>query len=70
MIAPMPYDLLIKNGSIIDGTGAPAVIGDLAIAGDRIVAVGGKAGPAKRVIEADGMLVTPFDPRSISYFTI
>ena len=53
------HDLVIRGGNIIDGTGAPAFAGDIAIDGDRIVAVGGKAGPAKRVIEADGLLVTP-----------
>ena len=53
------HDIVIRGGSIIDGTGAPAVTGDLAIEDDKIVAVGGKAGPAKRVIDADGMLVTP-----------
>ena len=34
------YDLVIRNGRICDGTGAPAFDGDVAIAGDRIVAVG------------------------------
>ena len=37
----------------------PAFTGDVAIDGDRIAAVGGKAGPARRVIDADGLLVTP-----------
>ncbi|MFM9956332.1 MAG: hypothetical protein ACKVVO_19955, partial [Opitutaceae bacterium] len=34
------YDLVIRRASLIDGTGAPAVTGDLAIRGDRIVALG------------------------------
>ncbi len=45
--------------TIVDGTGNPSFTGDIAIDGDRIVEVGGKAGPAKRDIAADGMLVTP-----------
>ena len=53
------HDIVIRGGTILDGTGAPAVTGDVAIEGDRIVAVGGTAGPAKRVIAADGLLVTP-----------
>ena len=53
------HDIVIRGGTILDGTGAPAVTGDVAIDGGKIVAVGGTAGPAKRVIEADGLLVTP-----------
>jgi N-acyl-D-aspartate/D-glutamate deacylase len=53
------HDIVIRGGSILDGTGAPAVTGDVAVEGDKIVAVGGKVGPAKRVIDADGLLVTP-----------
>jgi N-acyl-D-amino-acid deacylase len=53
------HDIVIRGGTILDGTGAPAVTGDVAIEGDRIVAVGGKTGPARRVIDADGLLVTP-----------
>src|SRR4051812_27104759 len=39
------HDTVIRGGSIIDGTGSPAFIGDVAIDGDRITQVGGKAGP-------------------------
>jgi N-acyl-D-amino-acid deacylase len=53
------HDIVIRGGTILDGTGAPAVTGDVAIDGDEIVAVGGKAGPAKQIIDADGLLVTP-----------
>jgi N-acyl-D-aspartate/D-glutamate deacylase len=56
--APM-HDIVIRGGTIVDGTGKPAFSGDVAIAGERIVAVGGKQGPAKRDIDADGLLVTP-----------
>jgi N-acyl-D-aspartate/D-glutamate deacylase len=53
------HDIVICGGSIIDGTGKAAFTGDVAIAGGRIVAVGGKQGPGKREIDADGLLITP-----------
>ncbi len=53
------HDIVIRGGTILDGTGAPSITGDVAIDGDRIVEVGGKAGAAKRDIEANGLLVTP-----------
>ena len=53
------YDIVIRGGTIIDGTGTPGFTGDVAIDGERIVAVGGKSGPARRAIDADGLLVTP-----------
>ena len=53
------FDLVIRNGTIVDGSGAARQVGDVAVAGDRIVQVGGKAGAARRVIEAEGHLVTP-----------
>jgi N-acyl-D-amino-acid deacylase len=53
------HDIVIRGGTIIDGTGRAAFTGDVAIAGGRIAAVGGKAGPARREIEAAGLLVTP-----------
>lgn len=55
----MAYDVVIKNGTIIDGTGAPSHVGDVAISGDRIAAVGHVDGRARRTIDADGHLVTP-----------
>ncbi len=53
------HDLVIRGGTIVDGTGAPAYAGDLAIEGGRIALVGGKAGHGRREIDADGALVTP-----------
>ena len=53
------HDIVIRGGTIIDGTGKAAFTGDVAIAGGRIAAVGGKQGPARREIDADGLLVTP-----------
>ncbi len=53
------YDLVIRGGTVVDGTGAPAFTGDIAVDNDRIAAVGGKLGPARRDIGAAGLLVTP-----------
>ena len=53
------HDIVIRGGTIIDGTGNASFAGDVAIADGRIAAVGGKQGPAKRDIDADGLLVTP-----------
>jgi len=53
------HDLVIRNGKIVDGTGAPAFIGDIAIDGDLIASVGGQAGTGRREIDASGLLVTP-----------
>jgi N-acyl-D-amino-acid deacylase len=53
------HDIVIRGGTIVDGTGAPAFVGDVALDGDKIVQVGGKAGPGKREVAADGRLVTP-----------
>jgi N-acyl-D-amino-acid deacylase len=55
-----PYDVLITGGRIVDGTGAPWFTGDLALAGDRIVAIGHLAGrPARQTIDATGLVVAP-----------
>ena len=53
------HDIVIRGGTIIDGTGAKPFTGDVAIAGTRLVGVGGKQGPGRREIDADGLLVTP-----------
>ena len=53
------HDLVIKNGTIIDGTGREKFSGDVAIDGKRIVEVGEVTGTARREIDAKGMLVTP-----------
>jgi N-acyl-D-amino-acid deacylase len=55
----MAYDLLIKNGRIIDGSGRPAFHGDVGVAQGKIVELGRLDGSARRVIEADGRVVSP-----------
>src|SRR5688572_9732634 len=53
------FDMVIRGGLVVDGTGAPARQADVAIEGGRIRAVGTNLGPARRVIDAAGKLVTP-----------
>jgi N-acyl-D-aspartate/D-glutamate deacylase len=64
--APEPVDLLIRGGTVYTGSATPFT-GDVAIAGDRIVAVGRRlGGSARRVIDAKGMIVAPgfIDPHA------
>ena len=65
----MPHDLIIRNGTVVDGTGAAPRTADVAISGGRITAIGGRAaivGNAARVIDAAGLIVTPgfIDPHT------
>jgi N-acyl-D-aspartate/D-glutamate deacylase len=55
----MAYDMLIKGGRIYDGSGLPSFLGDVAINGGRIVETGRINGHADRVIDADGLAVSP-----------
>ena len=53
------HDIVIRGGTIVDGTGQPAFTGDVAVDSGRIAVVGEKTGPGRREIDADGLLVTP-----------
>ena len=58
------FDLVIRGGTIVDGTGAPAVVGDVAIRDGVLVQVGGMVdgalvGTATEVVDATGLIVTP-----------
>ena len=54
------FDILIRGGTVLDGSGSPAIRADVGIRGDRITAVGDLSGSgADRVIEADGLRVAP-----------
>src|ERR1700687_4574796 len=55
----MSADVVIRNGTVVDGTGAPARRADVAIEGGRIVAVGDDIPKGRRELNADGLLVTP-----------
>jgi N-acyl-D-aspartate/D-glutamate deacylase len=55
----MMFDLVIRNGTLIDGTGAPARSADVAVRDGKIVAVGEALGEAEREIDAAGLAVTP-----------
>jgi N-acyl-D-amino-acid deacylase len=58
--SPGAFDVLIKNGHILDGTGSPWYAADIGIRGDRIVDIG-KLGdaPAAKVFDAQGLIVSP-----------
>ncbi len=53
------FDLVVRHGTVVDGTGAPARLADVAVQDGRIVAVGVVEGEAREVIDATGRLVTP-----------
>jgi N-acyl-D-amino-acid deacylase len=53
------FDLLIRGGTLVDGTGAPAGRGDLAIRGGRVAALGDVRGTADRTLDAEGAVVAP-----------
>ncbi|MGE0823951.1 MAG: amidohydrolase family protein [Candidatus Binatia bacterium] len=55
----MAYDVVMKNGMVVDGTGRPPYRADVAVQGDRIAEVGTITDSAKRTIDADGQIVTP-----------
>jgi N-acyl-D-aspartate/D-glutamate deacylase len=55
----MQHDMVIRNGLVVDGTGAPGRIAHVAIDGDRITAVGADVGKGRREIAAEGRIVTP-----------
>src|SRR5215831_13217673 len=60
------YDIVIKNGAVVDGTGAPRVRADVAIANGRIAEIGKVTDGAKRVIDASDLIVSPgfIDPHT------
>jgi N-acyl-D-amino-acid deacylase len=62
----MAYDVVIRGGLIVDGTGTPSRAGDLAVAGGRIAEVGAVTGRGAREIDAAGLVVAPgfIDPHT------
>ena len=69
----MAYDLLIKNGRVVDGSGGPSFRADVAIKDGKIVGVGKFSESATRTINADGRVVAPgfidhhthYDPQAL-----
>ena len=55
----MPYDLVIKNARVVDGSGMPAYAGDVAVQDGRIAEIGRLTGGARRTIQADGRVLSP-----------
>jgi N-acyl-D-aspartate/D-glutamate deacylase len=53
------YDLWIRGGTLVDGTGAPGRPGDVAVRGGRVAALGEVRGSAERVLDAGGCVVAP-----------
>lgn len=67
-----PYDVILRAGNVIDGTGSDPRRADVGIRGDTIVAVGEIEGGAGRVIDVGGLIVAPgfIDMHSHSDFTL
>jgi len=67
-----PFDLVITNARIVDGTGGPSITGSVGVRGGRIAAVGQVTGPATRTIDAHGLVLAPgfIDPHSHSDYSL
>jgi N-acyl-D-aspartate/D-glutamate deacylase len=58
--APLDVDILLQGGTVVDGTGGEPYVGDVAVRGDKIVAVGNfEVGTARRTIDCQGLVVCP-----------
>jgi len=55
----MAYDLVVRGGTIVDGSGMPGFRGDVAVKDGRIVEIGKATGDARRVLNAEGLVVAP-----------
>src|SRR5262245_47528728 len=68
----MPHDILIRGGTLYDGSGAPGFSGDVAIEAGRIVALGNVPGAAKKTFDASGLAIAPgfIDIKTHSDFTL
>src|SRR5215204_7000448 len=55
----MAYDLLIRDGRVVDGSGLPSYVADVGVKGGKIVEVGRLTGTAARTIDAGGLAVSP-----------
>ena len=55
----MDFDLAIRGGTLVDGTGRPGVRGDVGVRGGRIAALGDVTGASAQTIDAGGLVVAP-----------
>ena len=55
----MDYDLLVRRGRVVDGSGLPSFIADVGVKGGKIAEVGKLKGTAARTIDADGLAISP-----------
>jgi N-acyl-D-amino-acid deacylase len=62
----LEFDIIIKNGTIVDGTGGPKFVGDIGVRDGKISAIGAVRGEAREVIDATGLIVAPgvIDPHT------
>ena len=68
----MAHDLVIKNGTVVDGTGSAGFAADVAVDGDKISAIGKTLGSGKKEIDAKGHemgVKPPYARRGVDYFT-
>jgi N-acyl-D-amino-acid deacylase len=67
--AAEPFDVLIRGGTVYDGSGAAPVTADVAIRSDKIVAIGNLPAAAKTIVDAKGLAVTPGFINMLSWST-
>ncbi|WP_157083037.1 N-acyl-D-amino-acid deacylase family protein [Novosphingobium lentum] len=58
-MAELQYDVVIRNGRIVDGTRAPSFIGDVAVSGGKVVSIGKVPGRGREEVDATGKIVAP-----------
>ena len=67
--APPAYDVVIRGGTVYDGSGNAPVFGDVAISGDSIVAIGRISGTGRSEVQAEGLAVAPGFINMLSWAT-